>query len=259
MGCSSAIYDWSHTADAEALARRRRRSLVDDTSAAWGWSGRTAETQGDPMSGSDRSCHCSSLGSKARAVLVAVIFCLIAMPEAALSAADEDRPLDVNVDLRSGAVVPEDYAIVFCARPVSATGEAKSPVGHAFVIWAQNDAKLRACTVHANGFFPDNDGDELKSVFREVPGTVSDSALRNKPSAGECRLVVKVTKQQWQATEKIRTEWTEKKYRLTKSDCVTFTAAVAGELKLKTPDRKLFDFPAPYVRKLAQQNWTTHQ
>lgn len=184
------------------------------------------------------------------------LFCLFAAfgLNAASAADDDDRPLDVFIDLRAGANVPEDYAVVFCARGIDVVDD-KSLVGHAYIIWSKSDDKLRACTAHAHGFFPDNNGDGLKSVFREVPGTTSDSVLRNKPGSGECRIVVRVTKPQWEATERIRAEWSDKKYRLTKSDCVTFTAAVAEKLNLKLPNRKGLDnFPARFIGKLAKEN-----
>ncbi|HVC97970.1 MAG TPA: hypothetical protein VND64_30140 [Pirellulales bacterium] len=206
------------------------------------------------MSGSELIRHRHTLGLQAAALPLGV-FCFFASfgLSVASEADDDERPLDVSVDLRGGAKVPEDYAVLFCARGPS-VGD-RSVSGHAYLIWAYNDDRRRACVAESFGFFPEKDGDVLKSVVADVPGELSASALRNKPSSGECRLVVKVTKAQWEATEKIRADWSKREYRLAKKDCVTFAAAVAERLELKLPDRSGVDnLPARYLRKLAEEN-----
>ena len=86
-----------------------------------------------------------------------------------------------------------------------------------------------------------------------VPGTLSDSIIRNKPVSGDCRLIVKVSREQWEATNRIRQQWANKKFGLKKRDCVSFAAEVGAQLALHVPERTgLENIPTMFIRKIAE-------
>jgi hypothetical protein len=135
-----------------------------------------------------------------------------------------------------------------------------SVFGHAFVVLAFNDNQKKACVAKALGFFPEKDGDAIRSVFKDVPEKVSNDFLRNKPASGTCRLIVRVTKEQYDGVAKVLAQWGKKDYRLGQKDCVSFMIAVGNGLKLHIPERTGFDrLPVKYVQKLVENNGETEK
>jgi hypothetical protein len=170
----------------------------------------------------------------------------------ACSGGDNQSPKLRVLDLRK-APADEDWAVVFCARPTSGTD--RSFFGHAFIILSYNDTQKKACIAKALGFFPEKDGDALNSVFKDVPSTVTDDFLRNKPASGTCRLIVRVTQPQFASIQQVLMDWSKKGYRLGKKDCVSFVIAVGDKLKLKLPPRSGFDnLPIRFMEKMTEDN-----
>jgi len=148
-------------------------------------------------------------------------------------------PIVRTVDLRTGKEKQKDALyVIFCAR--------SGAPGHAFVVLGKDDEAKQLCSVEAFGLYPKNALAAL--TFGTVPGEIANEAVR-KGTNSTCRLIVKVDAKQYAAAEAVRKQWTAKNdYKLLNRDCVTFTAAVADSLGLKTPDRAKAILPQTFIQ-----------
>ena len=63
----------------------------------------------------------------------------------------------------------------------------------------------------------------------------------------------------WQSSaferaEKLRAEWAAKAYRMTVTDCISFTQEVGRSVGIKVPGRSRIILPVDYIRKVAEAN-----
>ncbi len=105
--------------------------------------------------------------------------------------------------------------------------------------------------VRAFGFYPDG---HRKGVIGPVPGTVMDEARKGGLSRGGAALIVRVTPEDYRKAEAVRRRWEARTYRLTESDCISFTQGVATALGLKSPSRGRGEWPVDFIRRLAEAN-----
>jgi hypothetical protein len=120
------------------------------------------------------------------------------------------------------------YAIGFVARG--------GVPGHAFVVFCREDDLKKASVVEAFGFYPTNG---VKAALGPVPGKIVDE-YREKTGVWKAgtHLVAFVDRDAYVKAEAIMKKWSEKKtYQMLEADCVTFQAAVARAIGLKTPPR----------------------
>ena len=159
------------------------------------------------------------------------------------------------------------YCVSFCARDATvpipighgAMRGSLSP-GHAFIVWSVDDVERGLCAAQAFGFDPKRGGIvPLISFKYPIAGMIFDEYLRN-PGQGYCVLTVKVSKADYEATQRIREQWDGKEYSITNQDCVTFVDTIARRIGLDTPDRPslfkgvLDNFPQVYMSKLKVLN-----
>ena len=149
-----------------------------------------------------------------------------------------------NVDLRNASFAEANaYLVVFCARGGSATG-------HAFVAWGVEDEEKVVSRQDAYGFYPERNA----GVFGYVPGEVRNEAFNPKSALITDRLIVRVTKAQFEETLRIYPMWQTRDYNLFTTNCVAFAAAVARSLGLTVPDHTSFRFPSDFITTLIRKN-----
>ena len=138
------------------------------------------------------------------------------------------------------------YYIVFCARKPDIKNN-KSLTGHAFVIFGIEDHQKKMSISSAFGFYPKNG----KGIVEAVPGKIAKELFSSKISS---KLIVKVNSHHWQEAKKIKKKWQNKKYHLTKSDCVSYVIETANAIGIKVAKRKKLDLPYEYIDKLIAKN-----
>jgi hypothetical protein len=155
----------------------------------------------------------------------------------AVFAADENvKKID-----RRNASEKYQYFIVFCARGASATG-------HAFVALGVDDFDAKVCRDHAFGLYPK----EGKGVLGSVPGEIVDEVFKSSTTH---RLIVQVNSPDYQKAEQIREKWKKQgQYRVVEKDCVTFVAAIAEAIRLKTPNRDDALKPQTFINEMLKLN-----
>jgi hypothetical protein len=133
--------------------------------------------------------------------------------------------------------------IVFCARD--------AVPGHAFVVWGKDDAAKQICSVEAWGYYPEKGTNVFKIALGAVPSEMANEFLRGKGTTGTCRLVLRVSKEQYDQAEAIRRRWANKRdFKLLEEDCVGFATDVARSLGLRTPASFTDRHPQLFIRKL---------
>lgn len=146
------------------------------------------------------------------------------------------------------------HVLVFASRPPWPFDKMpeKSYAGHAFVIWSKEDFLRKQTWQSAWGLYPTKG----VGIIGEVPGQLVDDFLKNSSVAHATRfLIVRVDADQFAASEKLREEWQQRKFRLTQSDCVTFLQATARAIGLTVPMRNAANAPpTTYLRSLINAN-----
>jgi hypothetical protein len=135
------------------------------------------------------------------------------------------------------------YYVVFCAR-------AGSQTGHAFVAWGAEDDEHAVSRQAAYGFYPE----EGRGIFGSVPGEVRNEAFSDKTALLTDRLIVRVTKEQYETALAVYPQWETKEYNLFTTNCVAFTADVARHLGLRVPKHTSMTFPSEFITTLIGVN-----
>lgn len=160
-----------------------------------------------------------------------------------------------SLDLTSKADASK-YFVVLCGRNNSLTG-------HAFIIWAKEDAVARQSVVEgAFGLYPQGAGNSsgassgtIQSVFMKVPGEIADEFYKGSLRQDLIRLIVQVDKSVYDKTFAIKNTWEGRNnYQLIENDCVTFATEVAKGLALTIPVRNTTDRPWNYIDKFLSSN-----
>ncbi len=167
------------------------------------------------------------------------LLALLALFPGIVEAADSDP---VVKDLRKNEA-GSNLFVAFCARDVAP--------GHAFIVLGNHDENKELCSVEALGFYP-KDG---KGIVGPVPGEVANEFLKPRSvPRGACRLILQVSKEQYEAAERVRMKWANRKYQLLESDCVSFSKEIAKVLHLKIPDDGAAKHPQLFVNSLIKMN-----
>lgn len=149
-----------------------------------------------------------------------------------------------QIDARNASTADKSaYYIVFCAR-------AGSQTGHAFVAWGTEDDAHAVSRQVAYGFYPA----EGRGIFGSVPGEVRNEAFTDKTALLTDRLIVRVTKEQYERALAVYPRWETTEYNLFVTNCVAFTADVARNLGLRVPKHTSMTFPSEFVTILIEMN-----
>lgn len=106
-----------------------------------------------------------------------------------------------------------------------------SKVGHAYVIWEEEDDQARMSTSKAIGFYPK--ATLLYDVIFGGPGILKPDDERR----AERKLTILVDRDDYEAAERERDSWnSDGTYQIGVSDCVDHIASIAHKLGLKVPD-----------------------
>lgn len=129
--------------------------------------------------------------------------------------------------------------------------------GHAFVAWASEDNNKQMSSSVAFGLYPNksNVRTALSFILGPVPGKIVNEASKGNFGQQSQNLVVRVTKAQFEAANRIRMKWAAKKdYTLIHHDCVAFISEVARSIQVKVPPRNGALKPASFVVKMIVLN-----
>jgi len=158
-------------------------------------------------------------------------------------------------------IYAQKYFVVLCSKQASLNS-----FGHAFVVIGKGDAFT--CDIdggdgEAWGLYARNQSNKecepkgfnaLKSFFiGALPGCLFNDINTDISNYYE----VKCSFEEYIVVQTIISEWRNKNYELTKSDCLSFLIDVASAFKdrIKLPDRNLFEnLPSKYVQKLIDLN-----
>jgi hypothetical protein len=158
--------------------------------------------------------------------------------------------IDRTLDLRNASETSGNYYVIFCARQ---SKEDKEGVGHAFVVWAEEDQARKRSAARAFGFYPE-DGKGTKAVFGDVAGALVNEATKpsgEKLSLVTHRLTVRVNRDRWRESQKEIAQWKTTDYNLFRNNCTHFVHAVAFDLGLIV-ERPRAEFPSHYLARLIE-------
>jgi hypothetical protein len=191
-----------------------------------------------------------------RILPVVCAFSLFAVLTSVTSAAE---PLVAEIDLRTHTGDEDAYYVQISAAPggISAAPGGENSFPHAYVVLGKEDSQKEQTTVKAFGQYPKAEaleGTTLTEKFGPLPGDILDELEQDRNLQKDAvRLIMRVSKDQYQAAERVRKEWESKgEYQLLKRDCVTFVSAVAEAIGLMTPPRMVL--PDAFVRELLRWN-----
>ncbi len=185
---------------------------------------------------------CSSRCSRLTSLATCVLFCFLADPVQA-------DVTDKRIDRRNATDATGNYFIIFCARKSAAD---KPGVGHAFVIWAQENHSGQYSTAQAFGFYPE--GDKKLGLFGPVPGDLKNESTQRDPTKLQLithRLTVQVNQKIWQESQSRIKQWNTSSYNLVHQNCVHFTYEVASDLGLVV-DRRSAEYPSSFLSRLIE-------
>ena len=156
----------------------------------------------------------------------------------------EQELLERAIRFQSGELITDNleceerYFLTFWAKNDFTSGGGVSP-GHAFISLAREDNEKQMTVFDgAWGFYPQNRGgkDGIISLFGEVPGEIVDEFKEKTPK--DQGFTILVSKEEYEKVLEIKKQWSQKNYRLTLNDCITFVEEVARSIdRLKVPRR----------------------
>lgn len=142
----------------------------------------------------------------------------------------------IKIDRRTYAEKPS-YQITIVAED----GE----LGHAFVIWSQEDDKKRMSTQEATGFYPQSDKNNVRALFGQERGRIFDDIRERR----DIQVDVIVNSDAYERSRSVYARWkAEGRYVLGFSDCTTYVSEVARAAGIPVPDRMFAPYPIDFVR-----------
>lgn len=157
--------------------------------------------------------------------------------------------VDHRIDKRNATETEGNFYVVFCARK---TSDDKAGVGHAFVVWTQENDRRQYSTAQAFGFYPKSD--KKLGFFGPVSGDVKNESTERDPkklSLITHRLTVQVNKKVWIESQARIKQWETEKYDLFANNCVHFTHDVAADLGIIT-ERRDTELPSDFLARLIE-------
>lgn len=184
---------------------------------------------------------CLSMLARLNAIIVGI---LLAAGLAQPAVAEVVR----EFDLRKAAQDEVQYYVVLCARDSPAGG-----MGHAFVVWIEQDERTGNTRSMGYGFYPGASDAVLRLFIGK--GKVIDEATKSSsvnPLLLTHRLIVRVDRDQYLASVAVKEKWerSARDFNLMARNCMHFVYDVDRAIGLSSPKPNLFEAPPRYFDRM---------